>query len=410
VANNKRIVITGLGVLVPNGIGKDAFWSSLKEGRSGIKPITIFNPGFFKAKQAGEISDFKPERFLGSRDLQYIDRGTKLVCSAAKMAIEDAHLEINEDNTNSIGLVTATTISVVWNIAEFSKGIVQDGPQYVNPSIFPGTTINAPSSQISIRFGIKGFNTTVSTGFAASLDALRYAMDFLRAGRGEIVLVTGVESLCFQSFAAFYKIDFLAGIKGEEISCPFDKRRNGIVLGEGAGVLVIEEEEHAKKRDARIYASIESVERAFDTYRSGKYHPQAKGLKMTMSKALESAELNKEDIDYISASANSVILQDKLETRAIKDVFQPYAEHMPVSSIKAMVGEAMSVGGISQVIAAIGSLQNNFIPSTINYKMKDEECDLDYVTEGSREARPNHILINNFGPGGNNASAIISRY
>lgn len=246
-SHKPKIVITGVGVLAPNGIGKEQFWNSLREGRSGVKPITVFDPALFKTKLAGEISDFNTETILGEKNIKALDRSTKFLCSATKLALDDAHLEITKDNANKIGIVTATTISVVWNIGEFSKEIVRDGPEYVNPAIFPGTTINAPSSQASILFGIKGFNTTVSTGFTAGLDALRYAVDFLRAGRAEVILVAGVESLTFQGFAGFYKMDFLAGIKGEEISCPFDKRRNGIILGEGSGAVVLEEEEHAKK-------------------------------------------------------------------------------------------------------------------------------------------------------------------
>lgn len=408
--SDKRVVITGVGVIAPNGIGKESFWQGLKAGRSGVRSITAFDPGLFKTHLAGEVVDFEAESILGTKDLKNIDRSTKFLWAASKQALEDAGLEINKDNAVKIGLVTATTISVVWNIAEFSKEIVQDGPQYVNPAIFPGTTINAPSSQVSIRLGIKGFNSTISTGFTASLDALKYAVDFLKRERAEAILVAGVESLVFQSFAGFYKMDFLAGIKGEEVSCPFDKRRNGIILGEGAGVVVIEEEAHARTRNARVYAEVKSVEGAFDTYRSGKYHPYAKGLKISMTNALQEASLQKKDIDCISASANSVVLQDRLETIAIKEVFGDCAAKIPVSAIKSMLGESLSAGGMFQLIASVGSFQQDFIPPTINYALKDEECDLDYVTEGQRNSTPKNILINNFGPGGSNASAVLSRY
>jgi 3-oxoacyl-[acyl-carrier-protein] synthase II len=405
-----KVVVTGLGVISPNGIGKQEFWQALKEGHSGIRPITVFDPGLFKTRLAGEVVNFDAESFLGTKGLRNLDRSTKFLCSAVKLALEDAKLQVTEDNTDEIGIVTATTLSVIWNIAEFGKEAVQDGPQFVNPAEFPGTTINAPSSQVSIRFNIKGFNTTVSTGYTASFDALRYAVEFIKLGRARAVLVAGVEGLSFQSFAGFYKVEFLAGIKGEEICCPFDNRRNGIILGEGAGVLIIEDEDYAKNRGARIYARIIGIENSFDAYRSGKYHPYAEGLKNSMSKALKSSGLNKEDIDYISASANSVILQDKLETAAIKGVFGRYAKKIPVSSIKSMTGETISVAGLLQVIASIGSINEDFIPPTINYRIKDEDCDLDYVVKSSRQAKINNILINNFGPGGSNASTIISRY
>lgn len=407
--NQKRIVITGIGVLAPNGIGKEAFWSSLKEGRSGIKPITVFDPSLFKTKLAGEISDFNAEEFLGPKDLQNIDRGTKLVCSAAKLALEDAGLRITDENTEDIGVATGTTLAL-WNIAEFGREIVQDGPQFATAAIFIGTTINTASSQISIRHKIKGFNTTISTGYTASLDALKYAANFIKLNRAKAVLVAGVEGLTFVGFAGFYKIGFLAGLKGAEISCPFDKRRNGIILGEAAVVLLLEDEDYARKRNARIYAELATVENAFDAFRAAKYEPRAKGLKETMVKALKNANMHENDINYISSAANSVVQQDILETIAIKEVFSEYAKSTPVSAIKSMTGESVSAGGILQIAASIGSLEQNFIPPTINYKERDDDCDLDYVPNESRQQKVNNILINNFGPGGNNATAIIKRY
>jgi 3-oxoacyl-(acyl-carrier-protein) synthase len=208
----------------------------------------------------------------------------------------------------------------------------------------------------------------------------------------------------------FSRIEFLAGIKGKEISCPFDKRRNGIILAEGAGILVVEEEEYARKRNARIYARIPAVESFFDAYRSGKYHPYADGLKRAMTKVLKNAELTKEGIDYISAAANSVQEQDRLETYAIKEVFKDDAKGIPVSSIKSMIGEAVSASGVLQIAAAIGAITKGFIPPTINYEESDPECGLDYVPNKSREQEVKNVLINNFGPGGNNASAILCKY
>jgi 3-oxoacyl-[acyl-carrier-protein] synthase II len=305
-------------------------------------------------------------------------------------------------------VVTANTFSNIWNFSDFSKDAHDEGQ--ANPAKFPSTTINAPSSQVSIRYNIKGFNTTVSTGYTASLDALKYAVDFIRLGRAQVVLLAGVESLFFQSFVGFYKLDFLAGIKGPEISCPFDKRRNGIVLGEGAGVVILENEEYAKKRNARIYARVLAAESLFDPFRSGKYSPRAEGLKRTMRAVIDRSSVQEQDIDYICASANSVQFQDALETNAIKEVFGENANSVPVSSIKSMIGETVSAAGVLQLCAGVGAIQGGFIPPTTNYQEPDPECDLDYVTSGSRNKQPRNILINNFGPGGTNASAIISKY
>lgn len=408
--NDKRIVITGIGVIAPNGIGKEAFWKSLREGRSGIKPTTILDTTYFKSKLAGECSDFRPEEFLGPRGLRNLDRTTKLVSSAAKLAIEDAHLEITDNNTDDMGVVTATTFSISWDLATFDKEAIQEGPQLVNPALFPPTTMNYPSSHIAIRHKIKGFNTTISTGYSAGLDGLKYAVDFIKAGRAKTVLVASVESLSFSNFVGFYKAGFLSGIKGKELSCPFDKRRNGIVLGEGATVLIVEEEEWAKERDTHIYARILSVKSSFDAYRIADYDPRVRGLKLSMKTAIEEAHLSESDIDYICAAANSVPVQDMLETLAIKDIFNIYAQGVPVSSIKSMVGETVSANGGLQVAASIAAITRGFIPPTINYKEQDPDCDLDYVPNKAREKKIKNVLINNFGPGGNNTSAIIGKY
>jgi len=408
--NKRRIVITGVGVIAPNGTGKDDFWSALKEGRSGIKPVTRFNTEEFKCKKAGEIDDFKPTRYLGYKGLKNLDRTTRLLCSAAKLAIDDAGLKITYQNTDDIGVCTGTTLSSLWNIAEFDREVIQDGPLFTDAALFPGTVINAASSQVSIRCNVQGFNTTISTGYSSSIDALEYAIDFIRMGRIKAVLVGGVESLSLANFTGFYQLGFFAGLKGEELSCPFDKRRNGIILSEGASVIAVEDEAYARERGAVIYAEIKDTGNRFDAYKMGKYKPGAEGLKESMKMALGNSELDIREIDYISASANSVTEQDRLETKAIKDLFGRGAYNIPVSSIKSMIGESFSAGGLFQIAASVGSMVRGFIPPTINYEVKDDFCDLDYVANKSRMARINNVLINNYGPGGNNASLVISKY
>lgn len=406
----QRIVITGLGVIAPNGIGKEQFWSALKEGKSGIKPIKRFDTSNFKCKSAGEISDFRPTEFLGFKGLKNLDRTTRLLCSAAKMAIDDSGLNINDKNTDDIGVCTGTTLSSLWSFAEFEKGIIKDGPLFSDAALFPGTVLNAASSHVSIRFNIQGFNTTISTGYSSSLDALKYAVDFIRMGRIKAVLVGGVESLSMANFIGFYNLGFFAGIKGEELSCPFDKRRSGIILSEGASVIVIEDEKYAHERKAEIYAEVKGIGSSFDAYKMGKYSPGAEGLKKSIKQAIRNSELDISDIDYISASANSVPEQDRLETKAIRDIFGKSAYNVPVSSIKSMIGESFSASGLLQIAGSVGSIVNGFIPPTINFKTRDDDCDFDYVSNKSRMSRINNILINNFGPGGNNASVVVSRY
>ncbi|MBI4699463.1 MAG: beta-ketoacyl-[acyl-carrier-protein] synthase family protein, partial [Nitrospirae bacterium] len=397
-------------VLAPNGTGREEFWSALRQGISGIKPIRRFDTKEFKCKSGGEIKDFRPTDFLGFKGLKGLDRSARLLCSAAKLAIDEAGLKINYKNADDFGICTGTTLGYLWNFSEFERGAIKDGPLFTDASLFPGTVINAPSSQVSIRFNIQGFNTTISTGYTASIDALKYAADFIRLGRVKAVLVGAVESFSLANFIGFYHLGYVAGLRGEELSCPFDKRRNGIILSEAASVVIAEDEEHAIDRGATIYAEVSGIGSRFDAYKMGKYHPEASGLKESMKMALRRSDLGITDIDYISASANSVSEHDRLETKAIKDLFGRSAYNMPVSSIKSMTGEPFSAGGMLQVAASVGSIKNNFIPPTINYSVRDSECDLDYVANRSRVARINNVLINNFGPGGNNASVVISKY
>jgi 3-oxoacyl-[acyl-carrier-protein] synthase II len=407
--NNRNIVITGLGVIAPNGIGKKSFWSSLQNGHSGIKPVERFETKGFKSKSAGEIQDFKPEDFLGRKGLRDLERSSRFLCSAAKLAIDDANLKIDHNNTDDIGVCTGTTLSSLWNYAEFDKEAINEGPLFTDVALFPGTVMNAASSQVSIKYNIQGFNTTVSTGFSSSIDALKYAIDFIKLKRIKAVLVGGVESLSLVNYSGFYRLGYLAGINGEEVSCPFDKRRNGVILGEGAAVTVIEDEEYAIERGAKIYARVNGIGNHFEAFKMGKYHPEAAGLKESIKEAMKNSELDISEIDYIGASANSVPEQDRLETKAIKDVFGKYAYNIPVSSIKSMIGETFSAGGLFQIAASIGSMYKGFIPPTMNYEVRDDDCDLDYVANKSRITRVNNVLINNYGPGGSNAAFILSK-
>jgi len=408
---NKRVVITGVGIATSNGMGKDEFWDNLERGVSGIKEVSLFETDSIKTHTAGEIKDFEAAKYLGEKGLRLLDRTTKIVNVAAKFAIEDANLIIDESNTDEIGVVLGTTLGSVYSISEFDKTALRDGPRYVNPALFPNTVINSPASQISIRFVIKGFNTTIATGFTASLDALRYAYDFIQLGRAKAVVVGGVEELCIQTYLGFYKLKFLAASKSSdlELSCPFDRRRNGIVFGEGASMVVIEDLESAQKRGAKIYAEILSFGSYFDPFRINKYNRLGPGIRAAMRFALENAQLKPRDIDYICANANSTKEADLIETEAIKDVFNSESKRVPTSSIKSMVGESFSASGALALAASVGAIEKKFIPPTLNYKEPDLECDLDIVPNKSRKQDLKRVLINTFGPSGTNTCAIIGK-
>ena len=408
----KRVVITGIGVIASNGIGKDGFWDASLGGVSGVKPISLFDTADFLVKRAGEASNFDPAQILGPKGLRTLDRSTKLVCSAAKLAFEDAHFEVCEENSQEVGVVVGTSLGSIHSIAEFDRVSITEGPQYVNPAFFPNTVINSPASQVSIKFGIRGFNSTIATGFCSGLDGIGYAAHFLRQGRIKAVLAGGVEELCIETFLGFYNTKCLAGINngGVEVSCPFDKRRNGVILGEGGALVVLEELEHAQKRNAPIYAEIVGYGQGFDGQEVEAYNPKGEGLKRAMRAALEKAKVAVDKVDYICAAANSSPVADKIEASVIRDVFGDAADKVYVSSVKSMLGETMNASGALHAIASVGALEKQMIPPTINYREADPECNLNHVTNQAHSCKIEKVLINAFGPGGYNSSIVISKF
>jgi len=408
----KRVVFTGLGILCSIAKGREDFWRGLKEGRSGLRPVTLFDTADFYVKQAGEITDFNPQEYMGTKGLRSLDRSTKLLVSAAKQAIVDSRFTITEENTCDIGVSVGTTLGSVKSIGDFHEVTLREGPRYTNPALFPNTVINSPASQVSIWHNIKGFNTTISTGFTASLDAIKYAYDFIQFGRAKLVYAGGVEELCEQTFMGFHVLQILSGSKEGDpvLNCPFDKRRNGVMLGEGACLLAMEDLEHAQSRQANILGEVIGFGVRFDPFRINRYNPRATGLIECMRLALEDAGIKADDIDYICANANATKTADKIETLAIKEVFGPRAYKIPVSAVKSMVGEGFSVSGAFEAAAALSVIKEGFIFPTINYQAPDPECDLDYVPNKVRPAAVKHSLVITASPSGNNTCMILKRY
>lgn len=398
----KRVVITGLGMVSPIGIGKDAFCDGLFKGISGIRPVTLFDTALYKVKTAGEITDFTPETFLGAKGLRTLDRSTKLVSSATKLALDDAKLAISEKNSGQVAIAVGSTLGSIKSISDFDREALVEGPRYVNPALFPNTVINSAASQVSIRFNIKGFNATLSTGYSASLDAINYAADFLRLGRIKVVLAGGVEELCEQLFIAFYKTGCMAGLSegGAELSCPYDLRRNGVLLGEGSAILALEDLDSALERKVPILAEIKGFSSCLD---------KDSGIERAMRGALKQAGLNSGDVDCILAGANSSLEGDRQEAKAIKDVFAKEAKSLYISAVKSMVGEQYSNSGALQAAAGVLAIEKQMLPPTINYQDKDPLCDLNIVTK-AQGGRIENILINSFGKGGISSSLLISKF
>ncbi len=407
--SRKKIAITGMGVVSPLGIGREYFWRNLSSGLSGFGAITLFDTKGLDVKIAGEIRDFTPKDILGAKSLMDLDRATLLLLCAAKLAMDDAGLEINEANTLRSGICVGTTLGSLHSISKFDRESLTDGPRYVNPSIFPSTVGNSAASRLAIRSQIKGFNATISTGMCAGLDAIDYGRDAIELGRADTVLAGSVEDLSLQIFLGFYKLKYLSGSAGDcpaPLCCPFDLRRNGAILSEGATTLILQD---SKSASGKILAHILGIGSCFDPAKFYRYNPKADGMIRAMKLALEDADLSPKDIDCIFANANSTKDADYIETKAIKEVFGNHADKVPITAVKSMLGESYSVSGGFAAAAAIEALQNGFIPPTMNYTHKDPHCDLDYVPNSGRKIDLKHIMINAFGPNGANTCLILGR-
>ncbi|MBW7897440.1 3-oxoacyl-[acyl-carrier-protein] synthase 2 [Candidatus Brocadiaceae bacterium B188] len=407
-----RIVVTGISVISPVGSNKEVFWKNLTNGVSGIKPVTLFDVSKFKSKLAGEISNFDAKSYLGQKGIRHIDRTSLLVSSATILAIKDANLENNTYGGDELGIVVGSTYGSIDSISSFDFQSLREGPNYVNPMDFPNTVLNAPASRASIFCKATGLNTTISNGITSSIDAIIYASDFLRMGRVKAVIAGGVHGLTHDIFWGAHNSQILSGSKGGglEISAPFDKRRNGMIIGEAAALVILETLEDALKRNAPIYAEIKGYGTAFDPKMAISKDHQVDGNKRAMVNAIHDANLTLNDVSYISANAYSGIYGDAMETKVIKEVFGMRANLIPVSAIKSMTGECYDASGALQAIAAIMSISTNTVPPTINYEERDPDCDLDYVANTSRVLPVKNVLINTFSRLGNNSSLIISKY
>ncbi len=404
------VVITGIGVLSPVAAGRAAYWTALSQARHGFRPITLFDSTPFRISSAGEIVDFDPLAILGKKGLRDLDRSTRLVCAAAKSALEDSSLEITASNAGAVGVSLGATFGSLHSISQFDRTGLIEGPRAVNPSHFPNTVLNSPASHVSIRFNVKGFNTTISTGFCASLDAVAYAADFIRMNRAAAVLAGGVEELCEETFMAFHALGSLSGSDGSSpLCCPFDSRRNGTVLSEGACILVLESGQHASGRKARALGAIAGYGASFDPHPEPSFSAGGTGLAHAINQALQEASLAPENIDCIYASANSTTGLDRMEAAAFREVFGGRASAVPVTAVKSMLGEAYSASGALTLAAAIGALQTGIIPPIAGYQHKDPECDLDCVSGESRTRGVETVLVTAADPYGANAAMILTR-
>lgn len=407
----RRVVITGLGVIAPNGVGKRAFWDALKEGRSGIRHITRFDPSPFPTQFAGEV-DFDPLQFISPKQIKRMDRTSHLAVSAAKMAVEDAGLNIKDENRERIGVMIGTAMAGHGLILEQHDVFIKKGPMRIDTFTAIGSFPDAPSSQISIELGINGPSFSIATACSSASDAIGYAFNAIRNKELDIIIMGGADTPLFPPILSAFCVLRALSRRNEspkEASRPFDKTRDGFVLGEGAGILILEDLEHALNRNAHIYGEILGFGMTCDAYHMTKPEPSGAQAIRALKQALKDADIKPEEIEYVNAHGTSTPLNDKNETFVIKEVFKLHAKKLAVSSVKSMIGHLIGAAGSVELIAALMALEEGVIPPTINYRIPDPECDLDYVPI-AREAEVVTLLKNSFGFGGKNSALVVGKY
>lgn len=410
----RRVVITGLGVVSPVGNGKEEFWNNLLAGKPGVGPITQFDATDFPVRIAGEVKDFDPVALAGDRKtVRHMDRYTQFAVAAAKMAVADAKLDMTKENPDMAGTLIGTGIGGIHVMEDTILQIEKRGPGKVNPFAIPMMIANMASGQVSITLGLRGPVLTDVTACASGTNSIGLAARLIKYGDADIMIAGGAEAAVSKApMAGFAAMKALSSrdCQPEEASCPFDAGRDGFVLGEGSGVLVLEELEHAKKRGAHIYAELAGYGSNGDAYHITAPRPGGELAYLCMEKALKDAHTKPEEVDYINAHGTSTHLNDLNETSAIKALLGKHAYEIPVNSTKSMTGHLLGAAGAIEAVVCALSIENNKVHPTINLKERDPECDLDYVTEGARDVKINVAMSNSFGFGGHNAVIVMRRY
>lgn len=409
----KRVVVTGLGLVTPLGTGVAKTWEGLCAGRSGIGPITRFDTSDFAVKIAAEVKDFVAEEFIDKKLEKHLDLFIQYAIAAANMAVMDSGLAITPDNATRVGVVTGCGLGGLSTIEKYHKVILEKGPRKMTPFFIPMVIPNMSAGQISILSGAKGPNLSITTACAAGSHAVGEAFRLVQTGVSDAVICGGSESvicpLCVSGFNAMKALS-RRNEEPEKASRPFDQERDGFIVSEGAGMLILESLDSARSRKAKIYAEMAGYGLTGDAYHMAAPPDDGDGAARCMQQALDDAGLSPSAIDYINAHGTSTPLNDICETRAIKTVFQEHARRLAISSTKSMTGHMLGgAGGIEAVFSAL-TILTGIIPPTINLTHPDPECDLDYVPNVARRQEVNAVMSNSFGFGGTNAVLIMKRF
>ncbi len=413
----RRVVVTGVGVVSPVGSTKELFWKALLEGKSGTRRLQAFDPTYFTSKIAAEVRDFDPAKFISPKEIKRMDRFVQFGVAAAKIAVDDSGLDLKKEDRNRIGVYVGSGIGGLHTVEaecmQYFKLGPEKGPDRITPFLIPMLIVNMASGQISITMGLKGPNSACATACASGNHAIGDAFKIIQRGDADCMVSGGAEgAVTPMGFGGFCALKALStrNDEPEKASRPFDKDRDGFVMGEGAGIVVLEEAEHAIKRNAHIYCEIIGYGMSADAYHMTAPDPEGDGAIRCMAASLKDAGIKPEEVDYINAHGTSTFYNDKIETLAIKKVFGAHAKKLAISSTKSVTGHLLgAAGGVEMIVCAL-TIENNVIPPTINYEVPDPDCDLDYVPNKPRGAKVRVAISNSLGFGGHNATLAVRKF
>ncbi len=411
-ATERRVVVTGLGLVTPLGTGVEKSWAALVDGRSGVGPITRFDASAYETRFAAEVKDFEPEKYVEKKDIKKMDLFIQYALAAAQMAVEDSGLTIDDSNAERVGVLVGAGLGGLPAIEKNHQLLLERGPGRISPFFIPMLLANLAPGHISIRFGAKGPNLSSVSACATGNHSIGDAGEIIKRGDADVMIAGGAEStispLCIAGFNAMKALS-TRNDAPTEASRPFDRERDGFVCGEGAGIVVLEEYEHARRRGARIYAELIGYGATADAHHLTNPSPGGEGAARSMRMALRDARLNPEDVDHINAHATSTPAGDIAETQAFKAVFGERARRIPISATKSMTGHLLGAAGGVEAVFTILAIVHNVVPPTINLHHPDPECDLDYVPNEARPAKVDVALSNGFGFGGTNSTLAFRR-
>ena len=409
----RRVVITGMGVVTPIGIGKEAFWDSLKNGRSGAGRLTFFDVSDYPCQIDAEVKGFDPEKYIDKKTIRRMDRFTQYAYAAADMAVRDAGLDTAKVDPDRVGVIVGSGIGGLSTIEEEHAVLREKGARRVSPFLIPKLISNMAPGEIAIRWGFTGPNYAVSSACATSNHAIGDALRLLRYGDADVIIAGGSEAAITPlGFAGFCSARTLTTRNDapEKASRPFDKDRDGFLMGEGAGIVVLETLDHALARGAKIYVELAGYGATDDAYHITAPNPEGTSAVKAMQRAIADADIKPEQIQYINAHGTSTSLNDKTETKALKIVFGEHAKKLAISSTKSMTGHLLGAAGVVELVASILCIQNKLAHPTINYETPDPECDLDYIPNKARPMKIDVALSNSLGFGGHNAVLVVKKY